>query len=221
MKKIKIVLADDHKIVRDGLKHLLNSAFGIEVVGEASNGRELLDLIGELNPDVVVVDISMPILNGVEATRKITELYPRVRIVVLSMHSERYFVENVFNAGAISYVLKDSAFSELIQAVESAYVKKAYFSSGISNLILRKFLSVEEAVDSEEGGEKLFQKLSGREREIIQLISEGKNTKEMAHLLHLSTKTIETHRRNIMNKINCRGVADLTRFAIKEGIIAV
>jgi len=210
---IKIILADDHKITREGLATMLNSQTDMEVIGEAETGRSAVKLAKELAPDVVVMDITMPDLNGIEATRKICGETKKTRVIGLSMHSDKRFVKGMFEAGASGYLLKDCAFEELARAVRVVAEDQAYLSPAVTNLVLGEFLKRPAAGEFSKAS-----RLSPREREILQLIAEGMSTKVMAHDLGLSVKTIETHRRQIMEKLGIHNVAELTKFAIKEGL---
>ncbi len=210
---LKILLADDHKIVRDGLRTLLEKHDDIMVAGEAEDGREALQLSRKLQPDVVVMDIAMPDLNGIEATRQILSEYPGIKIVALSMHSDKRFVSEMLKAGASAYLLKDCAFEELITAIRTIMKGKIYLSPGIAGVVIENYIKRDSA-----GEASVFSLLSEREREVLQLMSEGKSTKEVAAHLHVSIKTIETHRTNIMTKLDIHSVAELTKYAIREGL---
>ncbi len=213
---IKIILADDHKIVRDGLRSLLEKHSGMEVVAEASDGREAMKLIRELKPDVVVMDITMPDLNGIEATRQITSGYPKVKVVALSVHSDKRFVLGMLQAGAAGYLLKDCAFEELADAIRAVVESHTYLSPEISDIVIKDYVrqssSPERVVSSS---------LTAREREVLQLMAEGSATKTIASTLNVSVKTVETHRQHIMNKLNTRSVAELTKYAIREGLTSL
>jgi len=216
VKKIKILLADDHKITRQGLRSLLENESDMEVAAEAEEGRTAVKLAGEIKPDVVIMDVSMPDLNGMEAARQITGRFPNVRIVALSMHSDSLFVTEMFKSGVMGYLLKDCAFEELARAIRSVMDGKTYLSPSISGIIVNgylNYLSNPRPANSED--------LTGREREILQIIAEGKSTKQIALKLHISVKTVETHRRKIMNKLNIFSVAELTKYAIRKGITSL
>lgn len=210
---VTIVIADDHKLMREGLSSLLGQQGDIIVVGQANNGREAVQLTERLGPDVVVMDVSMPDLNGIDATRQIISRKPRTKVIALSMHSDRQFVAEMFRAGASGYLLKDSAFDELASAIRAVAKNQTYIAPKISGF------SLEEYTSNNSGGEPLvFPRLSDREREVLQMISEGKATKEIAAELHLSAKTVETHRQHLMDKLDMYSVAELTKFAIREGL---
>ena len=210
---VEIVIADDHKLMREGLSSLLGQQEDIVGVGQAGNGREAVQLTEQFEPDVVVMDVSMPDLNGIDATRHIIARKPRTKVIALSMHSDRQFVAEMFRAGAAGYLLKDSAFEELASAIRTVVHNQSYIAPKISGF------SLDDTAPSSSGGEPLvFPRLSDREREELQMISEGKGTKEIAADLHLSAKTVETHRQHLMDKLDMYSVAELTKFAIREGL---
>lgn len=213
---IRVLLADDHQIVRQGLRTLLEREPDMVVVAEAENGRQSVRLVRELSPQVVIMDVAMPDLNGIEATRQILAEFPAVKIIALSMHADRRFVVNMLRAGASSYLLKDCAFKELAQAIRLVLADKTYLSPGVSDIIVRDYfhsLPIEAS--------SAFSVLSTREREVLQLLAEGKSTSQIAHHLHVSVKTIESHRHQIMHKLNLRSVAELTKYAIREGLTSI
>lgn len=210
----RILLADDHKIVRDGLRSLLEKLPGMVVIGEASDGRAAVQLTKELSPDIVVMDLTMPYLNGIEATQQIRQNSPATRIIALSMHSDKRFVLQVLRAGASGYLLKDSAFEELATAIRAVNANKTYLSPPMADLVLKDYLQ-----QLPKSGPSVYSLLTGREREVLQLIAEGKTTKETASLLTVSVKTVETHRQRIMEKLQIRSVAELVKYAIREGLI--
>lgn len=211
---VEIILADDHKLMREGLSSLLSKHGGIKVVGQANTGREAVQLAERLNPKVVVMDVSMPDLNGIDATRQITSRSPETKVIALSMHSDRQFVAEMFRAGASGYLLKDSAFEELASAIQTvARDQTPYIAPKISGF------SLEDYSPRESGNAPLLMpKLTEREREVLQMIAEGKGTKEIAAELFLSAKTVETHRQHLMDKLDIYSVAELTKFAIREGL---
>ncbi|HEV8540887.1 MAG TPA: response regulator transcription factor [Verrucomicrobiae bacterium] len=210
---VHIVIADDHKLMREGLSSLLGQQGDIVVIGQANNGREAVQLTERLDPDVVVMDVSMPDLNGIDATRHIISRRPRTKVIALSMHSDRQFVAEMFRAGASGYLLKDSAFEELASAIRTVAKNETYIAPKISGF------SVEDYSNTNAGSElSAFPRLSHREREVLQMIAEGKGTKEIAADLHLSAKTVETHRQHLMDKLDMYSVAELTKFAIREGL---
>ena len=213
---VKVVLADDHKIVRDGLRSLLEQHSDIEVVGEAETGRRAVTLAATVVPHVVVMDIGMPDLNGIEATRRIVTKHPEVKVIALSMHSDKRFVGGALRAGASGYLLKDCAFEELIEAIRAVQSGRVYLSPKITAVVVDDYVKVASDRDS-----SALLPLSSREREVLQLLAEGKQTKEIAADLFLSVKTIETHRQNIMEKLNLHSIAELTKFAIREGLTSL
>ncbi len=216
MKKVRIVLADDHQIIIDGLKMLIEEMDGIEVVGEAVNGREAVRLVSDLAPDIVIMDVAMPELNGIEASRQIIADHPEVRIIVLSSHSEKRFVSHMFKAGAKAYLSKENAFTELSSAIKAVMKGTSYLSPNIATALVEDYVEVVRTAT-----EKLeASNLSPRELEVLQLLAEGRTTREVADTLFVSIKTVEAHRRNIMEKLGLKGIAELTRYAIREGYIA-
>jgi len=210
---IRIMLADDHKMIRDGLRSLIEQHRGMEVIGEAADGQNAVQAARKLSPDVVVIDIGMPELNGIEATRQITALKCRPRVIGLSMHADRRYVAQMLKAGASGYLLKDSAFEELVLAIETVAKGQTYLSPQIASTVVTEF---KRTADHDDGS--VFSVLTEREREVLQQISEGSSTKDIASSLNVSVKTIETHRRQIMGKLNLHSVAELTKYAIKEGL---
>ncbi|MBN1830365.1 MAG: response regulator transcription factor [Deltaproteobacteria bacterium] len=209
----RVLIADDHKIVREGLMSILEKEPGIDVVAMADNGKTALQLAGELRPDVAVIDIAMPEMNGIEAIRRISGQNPEIRILALSMHSARRFVVEALSAGAKGYILKDCASDELVRAIRVVAGGETYLSPKITGIIVRDY--VKRLPESQSLPSSL---LSNREREVLQLIAEGQGTKEVAFALGVSVKTVETHRQQIMKKLNLHNVAELTRYAIREGI---
>ena len=213
---IKVILADDHRIVREGLQRLLADVEGIEVIGEAENGRQTLQLVQKLKPDLVVMDISMPDLNGIEATQQILAKEKPPKIIALSMHTEKRFITEMLRAGAMGYLLKDCAREELALAINTVIRGKVYLSADIAGVVTKELTKM--ATTSESSP---YTALSSREREILQLLAEGHGTKEIAQKLFVSVKTVETHRQNIMNKLDLHSIADLTKYAIREGITSL
>jgi len=213
---LKVLIADDHAIIREGLRSLLENR-GIEVMDIAKNGREAVEKAIVLKPDIVMMDISMPDLNGVEATAKIRKEVPHTRVIALSMHSSKTIVDKMFDSGASGYILKESAFEEIYDAIQEVLRTNFYLTPAIARMCsndLGKDLSAWET-------QPQFNKISRKEREVLQLIAEGKKTRDIAETLGVSIKTVETHRRNIMKKLNIFSVAGLTKYAILEGIIAL
>ena len=210
---MKILLADDHKIMREGLRALIDKQPGMTVAAEATDGREAVQLAGKLRPDVVIMDVTMPKLNGIEAARQIGAIAPESRVIALSIHSDRRFVSQMFKAGARGYLLKDCAFEELIRAIQTVADSQTYLSPAIAGVVVEEFVN---------GLEKQKQPshpvLTARESEVLQLIAEGRTTKQIAGALQVSVKTVETHRRQIMMKLQLNSIAELTKYAIREGL---
>jgi DNA-binding NarL/FixJ family response regulator len=210
---VKILLADDHKIMRDGLRSLIEKQRGMEVVAEAENGRAAVKLTRKFRPDVIVMDINMPDLNGIEATRQIVAEFPGTKVVAFSMHTDHQFVAGALKAGVSGYLQKDSAFEELERAIRTVTNNQTYLSPRIAGDVVGGYV---EKLVAEESADPAS--LTDREREVVQLYAEGHTTKQIADLLNLSVKTIETHRRHIMEKLNVTSIAELTKFAIREGL---
>lgn len=207
---IRILLADDHALVRHGFRMILAAQPDMEIAGEAGNGREAVELAQKLKPDVVVMDVAMPELNGIEATRRLIELAPRARVLALSMHKDAVYVREILRAGARGYLLKDSADADLIAAVRAIAKGEGYLSPGVSDAVLSDYRRhVTDPLDL----------LTSREREVLQLIAEGKTNKEIATLLNLSVYTVEAHRGRLMEKLNLHSTGELVRFAVRSGLI--
>lgn len=209
---IRILLADDHEIVRDGLRGMLERRRDMSIVGEAGDGRSAVDQARELKPDVVVMDVAMPKLNGVDATIELLRWRPETKIIGLSMHPSRRVVTQMLQAGAKGYVVKTCSSDELVQAIRSVVEGKTYLSPEIAGGL------VEDYVERLSGGASETPVLSDRERQVLQLVAEGKTTKEIAADLHLSVKTVETHRHSIMEKVGIHSIAELTKYAVREGL---
>lgn len=210
---IKIMLADDHKMIRDGLKALIGKQKDMEVIGEAADGQTAVRTARKLSPDVVVMDIGMPDLNGIEAARQITALPHKPKVIGLSMHSDRRYVSQMLKAGASGYLLKDNAFEELVKAISTVVKGQTYLSPEIAEAVVDDYRRVKTDDDG-----SVFALLTEREREVLQQIAEGCSTKEIAGELSVSVKTVETHRRQIMEKLKLHSVAELTKYAVKEGL---
>ena len=215
MNHIRVLLADDHTIMRKGLRLLLERQGNITVVGEAADGRECVELAQTAQPDVVVMDLAMPNLNGIEAARQIVAQNPNVAVAVLSMHSDESYVIRALKAGARAYLLKDSAESDLIGAIKALSDGKSFFSPAISRLLVEDYMRQLER----KGIEDSYELLTTREREILQLLAEGKSNKEVANMLNLSLYTVETHRTHILQKLNLHTVPELILYAVRKGII--
>jgi two-component system response regulator NreC len=216
MKTIRILLADDHTVMRSGLRVLLERQTGLQVVGEASDGREAVELARKLSPDVAVMDIAMPQLNGLDATRQITSRDPNTAVVILSMHSDEGYVVRALKAGARGYLMKDSAEADLITAIRAVCDGKAFFSPAISKMLAEDFLRQLQ----ERGVEDSYELLTMREREVLQLLAEGNSNKEVAALLNLSLFTVETHRAHILEKLHLKGTPELILYAVRKGVIS-
>ena len=216
MRKIKVVLADDHTVVRQGLRALLVAEGDIDIVGEADNGRQAIELVKKLLPDVAVIDIAMPVLNGLEATRQITRAVPTTKVLILSSYSDDEYVEQLTDAGAIGYLLKQTAATDLLKAIREAKQGNAYFSPAISRRMLDHY---RQAFMSGQPIRKAGESLTSRECEVLQLIAEGKTNKQIAAELCISIKTVEKHRQQVMNRLNIHDIAGLTRYAIAKGLI--
>jgi two-component system, NarL family, response regulator NreC len=216
MRKIRILLADDHQLMRSGVRLMLEREADLAVVGEASDGREAVSMAKTLKPEVVVMDIGMPNLNGIEAAHQMTQDNPQLAIVIVSMHSDESYVLRALKAGARGYLLKDSAEADLIKAVHAVGSGKSFFSPVVSKMLLDDYVRKLKR----SGTEDAYDLLTPREREILQLIAEGKSNKDIANLLDLSVYTIESHRSNLMEKLNLRGLPELILYAVRKGIIA-
>jgi DNA-binding NarL/FixJ family response regulator len=213
---VRILIADDHKILREGLRSLLEKQSAFAVVAEAEDGLTAYEGVKKHKPDIAILDIGMPGLNGIEVTRKIRSEQSETKVIALSMHADRHFIMGVLEAGANGYLLKDSAFAELVTAVAAVAKGKMYLSPSIAETVIKS--SLEKSDRGKQGSSVL---LSGREREVLQMIAEGKSTKDIALKLFVSTKTVETHRKQIMDKLNIRTVAGLTKYAIREGLTSL
>ncbi len=214
MPPIKILLADDHEILREGLRRMIEKEPDMEVVGEAEDGRSVLKMARKLTPDVIVMDITMPDLNGMDATRKILSEIPGTRVLALSMHQDRKFVLGMLEAGAMGYLLKGCKFEELVTAIRSVARKNVYLSPKIADMVVKGYLG--------KSPKKFAQPaLSDREREVLQLLAEGHSVKETAFKLGVSAKTVETHRKHIMEKLQISNSSEMVKYALREGLITL
>ena len=210
---IKVLIADDHQIMREGLRSMLEKEIDIQVLGEAEDGRMIQRMAREMRPDVIIMDVAMPDLNGIEATRQITAELPGVKIIALSMHDDRRFVLNMLKAGAAGYMLKDCAFKDLAKAIRVVMSHKTFLSPEVADIVVKDYLAASQPSES-----SAFNLLSPREREVLQLIAEGKTSALIGESLHISIKTVETHRQQIMVKLKIKSIAELTKYAIREGL---
>lgn len=211
-----ILLVDDHAIIRQGLRSLLEKQPDLEVVAEAEDGRKAIELVRELLPDIVIMDVTMPSLNGIEATRQICSDFPEVKVIALSIHSNRRFIGDMLQAGAAGYILKDSLFEELVRAIKAVTAGDRYLSPKITGVVIDDYIK-----HLSTSAESPLATLTSREREVLQLVAEGRSTKQVALELHVSTKTIEANRRQIMEKLDLHSVAELTKYAIREGLTSL
>jgi two-component system response regulator NreC len=210
MKRIRILLADDHAVVRQGFKMILGAEPDMEIVGEAGNGREAVEQAEQLRPDIVVMDVAMPELNGIEATRRLAASMPHTRVIALSMHKDSVYVREILRAGARGYLLKDSGAGDLVSAIRAVASGESYLSPAVSNAVLDDYRKhVTNPIDL----------LTSREREVLQMLAEGKTNKEIAVVLNLSVYTVDAHRGRIMEKLNVHSINELVRFAVRNGLI--
>jgi len=214
MNRIRVLLAEDHTIVRKGLRSLLDDETEIEVVGEAEDGQQAIELVQRVQPDVVLMDITMPVLNGPEATRQIKKLFPQVKVVVLTVHSTEEYIFQILRAGASGYVVKQAAVSELVQAIQTVHRGDSFLSPSISRQVVEEYGRRAEAIEDK------YDRLTNREREVLQLIAEGRANREIAQLLHVTVKTVEAHRAHLMDKLGLRSTAELTRYALRKGMVS-
>ena len=217
MSNIRVLLAEDHTIVRKGLRSLLDAEVNIEVVGEADDGRQAIQKAQQFQPDVVLMDITMPVLNGLEATRQIKKLLPQIRVLVLTVHTSEEYIFQILQVGAAGYVVKQAAVEELIAAIMAVSQGNAFISPSVPENIIEEYSRQMNGMTAKDN----YARLTDREREVLQLVAEGRSNREIAQMLHITTKTVEAHRSRVMEKLNIRSTADLTRYAIRRGIIAV
>jgi len=216
MEKIRVILAEDHTIVRQGLRLLLKQSDDIKVIGEAKDGREAVKKTGHLKPDIALMDISMPILNGIEATRQIKKKFPDIKVLILTMHTTEEYISQILHAGASGYLVKKSAHHELLSAIKAIQKGNSYLSPLVSKKVVDEYLQK----TKDDIKQDRYEKLTTREREVLQLVAEGQSNKEIAELLYLSVKTVETHKAHLMDKLNLHTTTDLIKYAIQKGIIS-
>lgn len=216
MRETRVLLADDHTLIRAGLRMVVDADPDLAVVGEANDGREAVAMAEALKPDVVVMDIGMPSLNGIEACRMIREILPETQVVILSMHSDEGYVLRALKVGAKAYLLKDSAEADLARAIHAAAAGKSFFSPSVGKVLLEDYMRKLQRT----GAEDSYDLLSPREREILQLVAEGNSSKDIANLLDLSVYTVETHRARVMQKLHLRGIPELILYAVRKGVIS-
>ncbi len=217
MGKIKVIIADDHQLFREGLKNLLSKESDVVVIAEAANGRQAVELTEQYEPDIVIMDLSMPILNGIEASKQILARVEDVRVIILSMNSDEFMVLETLKTGVSGYLLKDAAYEELIKAIRAVHMGKSYLSSDITSIVMSDFMRG----GKEKASDDPFSILSPREREVLQLIAEGNTTKQISSILNVSIKTVDTHRQTIMKKLDVHSAVELTKYAIKMGIVSI
>jgi two-component system, NarL family, response regulator NreC len=214
---INLFLVDDHTIVRQGLAKLLNAEPDLKVIGEAENGREAIKQVEKLKPNVVLMDIAMPLLNGIEATRHIAKAVPRTKVIILSMHAHDRYISELLQIGASGYLLKDASGRDIIQAIHAVVKGDTYLSPSISRRVIEDYVSLK----NRSSGEDLYSKLSNREREVFQMIAESRSTKDIADILFISPSTVKTHRAKIMEKLQIDNMTDLIRLAVRLGIVDI
>jgi DNA-binding NarL/FixJ family response regulator len=217
MTKTRVLLAEDHTIVRKGLHALLDAEAAIEVIGEAQDGREALAKAEQLRPDVVVMDITMPGLNGLEATRLIKKRFPEVKVLILTVHSDEEYIRQILRAGASGYLVKQAAPHELTSAIQAVQRGESYLSPSVSKKVVEEYVRHAAGAAEEDSCERL----TDREREVLQLIAEGSSTRDIAEMLHMSVKTAESHRARVMRKLDIHSTAELTQYAIRKGVISL
>ncbi len=216
MSKTKVLLVDDHTIVRQVLKALIDTQEGIEVVGDAEDGREAIEKAKQMAPNVIVIDITMPNLNGIEATRQIKKINPEIKVLVLTVHDNEEYIHRILQAGASGYLLKESAVSDLVSAINAVEKGDIFLSPSISKVVVKDYIR---HVETESGDFDSLNVLTNREREVLQLIAEGHTNKDIARILKLSIKTIDVHRSHIMDKLNIRDITGLVKYSIRKGLI--
>ena len=211
--KIKVIVADDHQLFREGLKNLLETDETIEVIAQSENGNAAIEMAQRLNPDVLLTDIAMPDMNGIEATRLLKEKLPEIKVIAVSMHSDKQYVKGMLEAGADAYLLKNSTHRQLIDAVHSVFNGKKFLSEDITELVINGYLDAANTKDDS------YNQLSDREKEIFMLLAEGVSTREIGEKLFISVKTVGTHKQNILDKLNLKNNSDVVKYALKKGLI--
>ena len=218
---VRVLIVDDHKLVREGLRSLLEREPDMKVIGEAEDGHTALSLVQQESPDVVIIDVAMPNLNGIEATRQILTKAPNTRVIALSMYTDRRFIIGMLNAGASGYLPKDCAFEELAAAIRAVAANRTYLSPTIVDVVIKDYFHQLQFTQLRKNNTGVFSTLTSREREVTQLLAEGKTVKEIARHISLSVKTIETYRQHIMTKLNTHSIAELTKYALREGLTSL
>lgn len=212
---IRILITDDHQLFRDGIANLLAASPQIEIVAQAENGHEAIEKAKRLKPDILIMDLSLPVINGVDATRILHKELPETKVLILSMHAEKNYIKEALEAGAFGYLFKDCTYDQLIEAINTVYHGKKYLSDKITEVLIQDYLNKDEEIQEKSP------ELSERESEILKLIAEGKSTCEIADLLFISVKTVGTHKQHILEKLNLKSTADLIKYAIKKGIVGL
>jgi DNA-binding NarL/FixJ family response regulator len=212
---IRILITDDHQLFREGIANLLSASPQIEIVGQAGNGLEAIEKARKLKPDIIIMDLSLPVINGVDATRILHEELPQTKVLVLSMHAEKNYIKEALEAGAFGYLFKDCTYDQLIEAINTVYHGKKYLSDKITEVLIQDYLNKDEEIH-DNGAE-----LSERESEILKLIAEGKSTREISDLLFISVKTVGTHKQHLLEKLKLNSTAGLIKYAIKKGIVGL
>jgi len=213
---IRILITDDHQLFREGIANLLSASTHIEIVAQAENGQEAIEKAKKLKPDIVIMDLNLPVINGVDATRILHQELPKTKVLVLSMHAEKSYIKEALEAGAFGYLFKDCTYDQLIEAINTVYQGKKYLSAKITEVLIHDYLSKEEEEVHDNSEE-----LSERESEILKLMAEGKLTREISDVLFISVKTVGTHKQHILKKLNLKSTADLIKYAIKKGIVGL
>ncbi|MBW8331749.1 MAG: response regulator transcription factor [Prolixibacteraceae bacterium] len=212
---IRILITDDHQLFREGIANLLSASPQIEIVGQAENGQQAIEKAKQLKPDIVIMDLSLPVINGVDATRILRKEVPATKVLVLSMHADKNYIKEALEAGAFGYLFKDCTYDQLIEAINTVYQGKKYLSNKITEVLIHDYLNRDEEIQDKSP------ELSERESEILRLIAEGKSTREIADLLFISVKTVGTHKQHVLEKLNLQSTAGLIKYAIRKGIVSI